>query len=94
MARQGLFGELLHLHGGYQHDLRAVVQRRQAIIWRRREFGEKGLTGSQRHQPFRAPNGDLYPTHIGLGPINNMININRGNRLMSLHGGHQIPRFA
>ena len=24
MARQGVFGELLHLEGGYQHDLRAV----------------------------------------------------------------------
>jgi hypothetical protein len=24
MVRQGVFGEMIHLEGGYQHDLRAV----------------------------------------------------------------------
>jgi hypothetical protein len=24
MVRQGLFGELIHLQGGYQHDLRGI----------------------------------------------------------------------
>ncbi len=85
MARQGLFGELLHLHGGYQHDLREVkFNDGKQFYGGGVEFGEKGISESKwrtNHSVHR--NGDLYPTH-GLGPVATMININRGNRLMTL----------
>ncbi len=45
MVRQGLFGEMMHLEGGYQHDLRHVkfndgqkTLRRRRRIWRKRLF--------------------------------------------------------
>ena len=85
MVRQGLFGELIHLQGGYQHDLRGVkFNNGKQYYGGGVEFGEKALSEAKwrtNHSVHR--NGDLYPSH-GLGPINNMININRGNRLLSL----------
>jgi len=85
MVRQGLFGELTHLQGGYQHDLRGVkFNNGQQVYGGGVEFGEKAMSEAKwrtNHSVHR--NGDLYPTH-GLGPVNNMININRGNRLISL----------
>jgi hypothetical protein len=66
MARQGLFGELLHAEGGYLHDLRAVkFEGRNEGLWRR--------AWSQK------VDGNLYPTH-GLGPLANCLDINRGDR--------------
>ncbi|WPQ66441.1 Gfo/Idh/MocA family oxidoreductase [Chitinophaga sancti] len=85
MVRQGLFGELTHLQGGYQHDLRSVkFNNGQQLYGGGVEFGEKAMSEAKwrtNHSVHR--NGDLYPTH-GLGPVSNMININRGNRLISL----------
>ncbi|WPQ62449.1 Gfo/Idh/MocA family oxidoreductase [Chitinophaga sancti] len=85
MVRQGLFGELTHLQGGYQHDLRKVkFNDGKQIYGGGVEFGEKGLSEAHwrtNHSVHR--NGDLYPTH-GLWPVANMINVNRGNRLLSL----------
>lgn len=85
MVRQGLFGELLHLHGGYQHDLREVkFNDGKQFYGGGVEFGEKGISEAKwrtNHAVHR--NGDLYPTH-GLGPICTMLNINRGNRLLTL----------
>ena len=41
------------------------------------EFGEKGFSEAKwRTQHSIERNGDLYPTH-GLGPISNVLNINR-----------------
>ena len=85
MVRQGVFGELLHLEGGYQHDLRAVKfnDGRQATGGGV-EFGEKAFHEARwrtLHSQHR--NGDLYPTH-GLGPVAMMLDINRGNRFVSL----------
>lgn len=85
MVRQGLFGEMIHLQGGYQHDLREVkfndgVQPYGHGV----EFGDKGFSEARwrtLHSVHR--NGDLYPTH-GIGPIAHYININRGNRFQSL----------
>jgi predicted dehydrogenase len=85
MVRQGMFGELIHLQGGYQHDLRDVkfndgVNPYGGGV----EFGEKGFSEAAwrtHHSVHR--NGDLYPTH-GIGPIAMMTNINRGNRFVSL----------
>ena len=81
MVREGMFGELLHLQGGYQHDLRHVKfnDGRQpyggGVL-----FGKNGYSESKwRTQHSIERNGDLYPTH-GIGPLSTMLNINRGNR--------------
>lgn len=85
MVRQGLFGELYHLQGGYQHDLREVLFNDGKHIYDHGvEFGEKGYSEAHwrtDHSIHR--NGDLYPTH-GIGPIAQYIDINRGNRFLSL----------
>jgi hypothetical protein len=85
MVRQGLFGELVHLQGGYQHDLRDVKLNDGIHPFGHGvEFGEKGFSEAKwrtNHSVFR--NGDLYPTH-GVGPLAHCININRGNRFLSL----------
>ena len=85
MVRQGMFGELIHLQGGYQHDLREVKFNDGIHPYGQGvEFGEKGFSEARwrtHHSIYR--NGDLYPTH-GVGPIAHYININRGNRFMNL----------
>ncbi len=85
MVRQGLFGELIHLQGGYQHDLREVKFNDGVNMYGHGvEFGEKAYSEARwrtEHSVHR--NGDLYPTH-GVGPIANYVNINRGNRFVSL----------
>jgi len=86
MVRQGIFGEILHLQGGYQHDLRIVkfndgVKPYGGGV----EFNEKGFSEAHwrtNHSVHR--NGDLYPTH-GIGPVAQCVNINRGNRFLSLN---------
>jgi hypothetical protein len=83
--RQGLFGEILHVEGGYQHDLREVLfnDGKQAYGGGV-EFGAKGFSEAQwRTQHNIDRDGDLYPTH-GLGPIMPFININKGNRITEL----------
>ncbi len=85
MVRQGIFGELIHLQGGYQHDLREVKFNDGIHPYGHGvEFGEKGFSEAKwrtHHSVYR--NGDLYPTH-GVGPIAQYVNINRGNRFLSL----------
>lgn len=85
MVRKGLFGELIHLQGGYQHDLREVKFNDGIHPYGNGvEFGDKGFSEAKwrtNHSVHR--NGDLYPTH-GIGPIAHYININRGNRFLSL----------
>lgn len=85
MVRQGLFGELIHLQGGYQHDLREVKFNDGVHTYGHGvEFGEKGYSEAHwrtTHSVHR--NGDLYPTH-GIGPLAHYINVNRGNRFLSL----------
>jgi predicted dehydrogenase len=85
MIRDGLFGEMIHVQGGYQHDLRGVKFNDGVTPYNSgAEFGEKGFSEARwrtNHSVHR--NGDLYPTH-GVGPIAMMIDINRGNRFESL----------
>lgn len=85
MVREGLFGELIHLQGGYQHDLREVkFNDGKNPYGGGVEFGEKGFSEAQwrtHHSVNR--NGDLYPTH-GIGPVAMMVDINRGNRFTKL----------
>ncbi len=85
MVRQGVLGELIHLQGGYQHDLREVKFNDGVSPYGKGvEFGEKGFSEAHwrtEHSVHR--DGDLYPTH-GIGPVANYININRGNRFLNL----------
>ncbi|MCB9315783.1 MAG: Gfo/Idh/MocA family oxidoreductase [Lewinellaceae bacterium] len=85
LVRAGLFGELIHLEGGYQHDLRGVKFNDGVTPYNSGvEFGEKGFSEAKwrtKHSIHR--NGDLYPTH-GVGPVAMMTNINRGNRFLHL----------
>ena len=84
MARQGMFGELLHLQAGYQHDLRDVKFNNGTDGGLGVEFGEKGFSEAKwrnNHSVHR--NGDLYPTH-GIGPVAQLLDINHGNRFLSL----------
>ncbi|NNL91348.1 MAG: Gfo/Idh/MocA family oxidoreductase [Saprospiraceae bacterium] len=85
MVRQNLFGELIHLECGYQHDLRGVKFNDGKTAYNSGvEFGEKGFSEAKwRTQHSVHRNGDLYPTH-GIGPVAQMININRGNRFLYL----------
>lgn len=70
MVKQGIFGEIVHLEGGYRHDLRDEIC-----------LGKENRHGRLRN--FICRNGELYPTHQ-LGPICKLININRGNRMLTL----------
>jgi predicted dehydrogenase len=85
MVQQGLFGELLHCQGGYQHDLRHVkFNDGKQPYGGGVEFGKNGFSESKwRTQHSVDRNGDLYPTH-GLGPVSPMLGINRRNRMVHL----------
>jgi Predicted dehydrogenases and related proteins len=66
MARQGLFGEIIHTEGAYIHDLRDAKFNGYYKHWR--------LEYSRYHT------GNPYPTH-GLGPIAQIMGINQGDRM-------------
>lgn len=70
MIKEGLFGELVHCEGGYQHDLRDEV----AFGHERRHY---------RYDNYMHRCAEFYPAHE-LGPIQKNLNINRGNRMLSL----------
>ncbi len=92
MVRKNMFGEIVHLQGGYEHDLRAVkFNNGKQLYGGGVEFGEKAYSEAKwRTQHSVNRNGDLYPTH-GLGPVSNMINNNRGNRLVSISSMSSKP---
>jgi hypothetical protein len=88
MVRAGLFGELVHLQGGYQHDLRGVkftsgnpaAPEASGV-----EFGPKAFSEAQwRTQHSVDRNGELYPSH-GIGPCAMYANIHRGNRFTHIN---------
>lgn len=70
MVKQGLFGELVHLQCGYEHDLR-------------NSLGNGIENKHYRIRHYMNRNGDNYPTH-GLGPAAKCLNINRGNQFLTL----------
>ena len=72
MARQGMFGELVHAEGAYIHDL--------TKDWL---FNKKAYADMWRLKENIGKNGNLYPTH-GLGPIAQCMNINRGDKFEHL----------
>ncbi len=70
MARAGLFGEIVHCHGSYGHDLR-------------QEITGGAENRHYRLNEYLNRNCENYPTHE-LGPIAKVLGINRGNRMVSL----------
>jgi len=81
MVRSNLFGELLHCRCGYEHDLRSV---KFNLLENDLKIGKEARSEAQwrgLHSVRR--NGDLYPTH-GLGPIGTYLDINRGNRFLTI----------
>ena len=70
MVKQGVFGEIVHCQGAYEHDLRD-------------EIGNGDRTHHYRQPHFLLRNGELYPTHE-MGPIAKYLGINRGNRILTL----------
>ena len=88
MVRSGLFGELVHLQGGYQHDLRAVKFNSgdpNKPYGGGVEFGKKGWSEARwRTEHSVRRNGELYPSH-GIGPCAMYTNINRGNRFTRIN---------
>jgi hypothetical protein len=85
LVRQNVLGEIIHLQGGYQHDLREVkFNDGKRPYGGGVEFGDKGFSeASWRTLHSVNRDGDLYPTH-GIGPTAMMIDINRGNRFTEL----------
>ncbi len=85
MVRQGLFGEMIHLEGGYQHNLRDVLfNNGKQAYGGGVEFGANALSEAQWRTQFNIDrDGDLYPTH-GAGPIMHYADITRGNRFTNL----------
>ncbi|MFO7615490.1 MAG: Gfo/Idh/MocA family oxidoreductase [Bacteroidales bacterium] len=69
MARNGVFGEIMHAECAYIHDLR----------WLKFEK-TNGYYDMWRLKYSIAHNGNLYPTH-GLGPVAQIMGINRGDRM-------------
>ena len=68
MAQAGLFGDIIHAEGAYNHNLDPFWDG-YWHNWR--------LDFNQTHR------GDLYPTH-GFGPVCQVLNIHRGDRLTTL----------
>lgn len=71
LVKQGLFGEIVHCQGGYRHDLRDEVS-----------YGRENR--HYRFSNYLHRNCENYPTHE-LGPIAKVLNINRGNRMLTLN---------
>ena len=70
MVKKGLFGEVVHCAGGYQHDLRDEIS-----------FGRENR--HYRLRNYLSRNCENYPTH-DLGPIAKVLDINHGNRMLTL----------
>ncbi len=69
MARNGVFGEIMHAECAYIHDLRWL------------KFDEKeGYYDMWRLKYSMNHTGNPYPTH-GLGPVAQVMGINRGDRM-------------
>lgn len=70
MVRDGVFGKLVFCSGQYAHDLRKEIT-----------YGE--INRHYRLRNYLNRNCENYPTHE-LGPIARMLNVNFGNRFVSL----------
>lgn len=85
MARQGMFGEIMHGECGYLHDLRRL------------KLSPTYYQGMWRIQHSVTRNGNLYPTH-GIGPMAWAMDINRGDTfdyIVSMSGNTRgLNQFA
>lgn len=70
LARAGKLGEVVHCHGAYSHDLRD-------------EILGGNVNRHYRLRNYMSRDCENYPTHE-LGPIAKIIDINRGNKMVSL----------
>ncbi len=70
LVRNGVFGRIMYCTGAYGHDLRQEIS-----------YGDK--TRHYRLRNYISRNCENYPTHE-IGPIAKILNINRGNRFVSL----------
>lgn len=76
MARNGLFGEIIHGEGAYNHNLMGYNFKKP----REDKQSDGAYTDMWRLRENATRNGNLYPTH-GLGPICEVMKINRGDRM-------------
>ena len=76
MARQGLFGDIVHCEGAYIHNLMGYNFKKPLDD----QQSDGAYTGMWRLKENASRNGNLYPTH-GLGPVCQILNINRGDRM-------------
>ncbi len=70
MARKNMFGTIVHCSGSYTHELRHEIA-----------YGH--VNRHYRFDHYRGRCLENYPTH-DLGPIAKLLNINRGNRIVSV----------
>ena len=70
LVRAGKLGDIVHCSGAYSHDLRS-------------EITNGNIIRHYRLRNYINRNTENYPTHE-LGPIAKILNINRGNRMVSL----------
>jgi predicted dehydrogenase len=76
MARQGMFGDIIHGEGAYIHNLLEMNFRKPDDS----KQVDDAYTNMWRLRENATRNGNLYPTH-GLGPVCQALNINRGDRM-------------
>ncbi|MCU0474246.1 MAG: hypothetical protein MUC93_12935 [Bacteroidales bacterium] len=76
MARQGMFGDIIHVEGAYIHNLLGLNFNKPDDSLQ----SDDGYTDMWRLKENATRNGNLYPTH-GLGPICQVLNINRGDKM-------------
>lgn len=72
MAQQGLFGEVVHGEGAYIHDLSQGLVSENVVT--------NGYNSNWRMEFNAIHNGNPYPTH-GLGPICQVMNMHRGDKM-------------
>ena len=75
MAQQGVFGEVIYAQGAYRHEL--------SPYWDKYWNGDPNDRLQWRLRYNKDHRGDVYPTH-GLGPIAQVMNIHRGDRMETL----------
>lgn len=71
MVRQGVFGEIIHADAAYIHNQIEIA------------FAKNHYPGMWLLKESQKRNGNHYPTH-GLGPVCQVMDINRGDRLEKL----------
>ncbi|MFE1551491.1 Gfo/Idh/MocA family protein [Streptomyces sp. NPDC058718] len=79
MAHEGLFGDVTNGHGGYLHDLRALL------------FSDTYYTDAWRRRWHTRSTASFYAMH-GLAPIAAAMDINRGDRMTVLRATATEPK--